>query len=172
MSHPDGPAARQNPVMSTTHQPPARRTSLMVKKRHLAALSSVVAIVVLLVGSYRGGWTWTGFRSNGTLWDWLHLFLLPVAVVTVPLWFGAFQERRRWWARRWLWSGVALTVAFVVVVVGGYGFSWAWTGFKGNTLWDWLGLLLVPAILPVATFWLTHRAEESRAAEATQGSAS
>ncbi len=26
---------------------------------------------------------------------------------------------------------------------------WAWTGFTGNTLWDWLHLLLLPLLLPV-----------------------
>jgi hypothetical protein len=25
---------------------------------------------------------------------------------------------------------------------------WSWTGFSGNTLWDWLHLLLLPLLIP------------------------
>lgn len=32
---------------------------------------------------------------------------------------------------------VAVTVAFAVFVFFGYYLQWAWTGFAGNTLWDW-----------------------------------
>lgn len=120
----------------------------------------VVALVILLVGSYGGGWSWTGFRANGTLWDWLHLLLLPLAVVTLPLWFGALRQGGPWWARWWLWVLAGLSVAFLIVTVGGYVLAWAWTGFRGNTLWDWLQLLLVPVVLPVGTFWLARRRHE------------
>ena len=37
---------------------------------------------------------------------------------------------------------------FVGVVIGGYVGNWSWTGFRGNTLWDWLHLMLVPLLLP------------------------
>ena len=33
-------------------------------------------------------------------------------------------------------------------VLGGYLGRWSWTGFTGNTLWDWLHLLLLPLLLP------------------------
>ena len=121
----------------------------------------VLALAVLLLGSYGGGWSWTGFRANGTLWDWLHLLLLPLAVGTLPLWYGVFEKRRHWWARWWPWGLIGLSVALLVVAVGGYAFSWTWTGFKGNTVWDWLQLILVPVILPLVMFWVTHRASES-----------
>jgi hypothetical protein len=39
--------------------------------------------------------------------------------------------------------------ALVVLVSGGYLLRWTWTGFTVNTLWDWLGLFLVPFMLPV-----------------------
>jgi hypothetical protein len=38
--------------------------------------------------------------------------------------------------------------AFVAIVLGGYVGNWSWTGFRGNTLWDWLHLLLLPLLLP------------------------
>src|SRR4051794_41708448 len=45
-----------------------------------------------------------------------------------------------------------LAALFCVAVAGGYGLGWSWTGFSDNdTLWDWLGLFLLPvtiAILP------------------------
>jgi hypothetical protein len=53
-------------------------------------------------------------------------------------------------------------VIFVVVVVGGYALSWGWTGFQGNTLWDWLRLLLVPFLLPATLAWFSARAESDR----------
>ena len=30
----------------------------------------------------------------------------------------------------------------------GYLVPWAWTGFTGNTAWDWIKLLLLPVLLP------------------------
>ncbi len=33
-------------------------------------------------------------------------------------------------------------------VTVGYAIPWGWTGFTGNTLWDWLHLLLLPLLLP------------------------
>lgn len=152
--------------MSGSTQPVARHPAMPVKRRHVVGAGPVLALAVLLLGSYGGGWSWTGFRANGTLWDWLHLLLLPLAVGTLPLWFGAFQERRRWWARWWPWALVGVSAALLIVAVGGYTLSWTWTGFRGNTLWDWLQLILVPVILPLVMFWLTHRPRPPEAREA------
>ena len=54
-------------------------------------------------------------------------------------------------------------VALGLLVVAGYAFDWAWTGFRGNTFWDWLHLLLVPFLLPAAVTWLSARARETAA---------
>jgi hypothetical protein len=35
------------------------------------------------------------------------------------------------------------------VILGGYEWGWNWTGLHGNTLWDWLHLLLLPVAVPV-----------------------
>jgi hypothetical protein len=113
---------------------------------------------ILVFGGYRLGWTWTGFEGN-LLWDWLELLVLPVAVTVLPLWL----QRRPGVRRRWWPAGVAATVGFTVLVVGGYLLHWAWTGFAGNTLWDWLQLMLVPFVLPVVVTLLTRTEQEDGA---------
>ncbi len=106
-------------------------------------------LLVLALGGYVGGWSWTGFRGN-TLWDWLHLLVLPVTLAFLPLWLRTHQRDHTRWAVAV--AGVAVVVA--VLAVGGYGFGWAWTGFRGNTLWDWLELLVVPFVLPAVLAYL------------------
>jgi hypothetical protein len=49
--------------------------------------------------------------------------------------------------RHHLLLGVVLA-AFGIAVLGGYLWGWAWTGFEGNTLWDWLHLLILPLVFP------------------------
>jgi hypothetical protein len=46
-------------------------------------------------------------------------------------------------------------MAFVALAVMSNVFDWTWTGFKGNTLWDWLKLFILPVVLAVATIWFT-----------------
>lgn len=121
--------------------PPARLALLRLAGAGFAAL---------VFGGYRLGWTWTGFEGN-LLWDWLELLVLPLAVTVLPLWLQAHPGARR----RWLPAGVVATACFAVLVIGGYTLHWAWTGFAGNTLWDWLQLLLVPFVLPVVVSLLT-----------------
>jgi Na+/H+-dicarboxylate symporter len=43
---------------------------------------------------------------------------------------------------------IALVTAWIVTVIGGYALRWTWTGYPGNTLWDWLQMLLVPLVFP------------------------
>jgi len=33
-------------------------------------------------------------------------------------------------------------------VLAGYLVPWNWTGFRGNTAWDWVKLLLLPVVVP------------------------
>jgi hypothetical protein len=116
-----------------------------------------VVFTVLVIGGYALNWQWTGFQGN-TLWDWLELLALPIVVASLPLWFAT----NRRFESRWRAVGIAGLVIFVVVVVGGYALSWGWTGFQGNTLWDWLRLLLVPFLLPATLAWFSARAESDR----------
>jgi hypothetical protein len=53
--------------------------------------------------------------------------------------------------------------AFAVLVILGYTVPWGWTGFRGNTVWDWLKLVvlpltvvLVPRIAEMRRHWSTR----------------
>ena len=128
---------------------------MVVRRRHKAAFGGAVGVIaVCALGGYLGGWAWTGFRGN-TLWDWLHLLVLPVVLALLPLWLRTHTRLELVWV-------VALGLAglvFVVLVLGGYVLGWAWTGFRGNTLWDWLELLVVPFVLPVVLLRLGREEE-------------
>ena len=62
-------------------------------------------------------------------------------------------------------------VTLVTTIIGGYWGGWSWTGYQGNTVWDWLTLVLAPAavttiLAPVLARLLTgaahQRAERDR----------
>jgi hypothetical protein len=52
----------------------------------------MVFIVLLAIGGASLGWT--GF-SNRTVWDWLDLLIVPVALAGIGLWFTLQQEVRQ-----------------------------------------------------------------------------
>jgi hypothetical protein len=120
-----------------------------VRRRWIFVAAGVVALIVLLIGGYGAHWGWTGFSDNDTLWDWLQLLLLPIIIAGLPLWLahGDFMERR---ARA---VAVCVLVAFVALVVLGYVIPWNWTGFPGNKLWDWVGLILLPLVVASIRLW-------------------
>ena len=111
--------------------------------------------------------TWTGFPGN-TFWDWLELLALPLVVAFLPLWF----ETHRRLEGRWRAALSLVLTAFVIIVVGGYRLDWTWTGFAGNTVRDWLQLLVVPFVLPATLAWFAARrgasADEAAPAGAPQ----
>ena len=125
-----------------------------------------IAFAVLLVGGYELGWTWTGFKGRA-LWDWLELLVLPATVTAFPIWL-ALGRTMHPQVRR---LGTGLLAAFAVLVTAGYAFDWQWTGFPGNTLWDWLHLLLVPFVLPVVLAWLLARIEHAEDEARERGAA-
>jgi hypothetical protein len=44
----------------------------------------------------------------------------------------------------------------------GRGFGWAaWTGFGGETLLDWLELLIIPIFIAVGAWWLDRRQKKT-----------
>jgi hypothetical protein len=112
----------------------------------------VVAGLVALVGGYAGPWKWTGFAANGQVWDWLNLLLVPVVLGTIPLWI---QDRDYIGTGRRIIYG-AFIVAFTAFAIAGYLVPISWTGFRGQKLWDWIELLVLPAALAV-TAALTSR---------------
>ncbi len=115
--------------------------------RRSAALAAVTALAIVLWGGYGRHWSWTGINGHSaTLWDWLHLLLLPIAVGILPLWLS----RRTRLPRRHKVLGVSLLAAFAMLVLAGYAIPWAWTGFGGNRLWDWLELLVLPVAVAIS----------------------
>jgi hypothetical protein len=119
----------------------------------LAAASGALALAVTIVGGEWLGWTWTGFADNNTVWDWLHLLVLPTVLTAAPVWYGTRRSARVEW--RLLLGAVA--IAFVVLLAGGYWLGWTWTGFDGRTLWDWLELLVLPVAVTAFPIWLALR---------------
>jgi hypothetical protein len=112
--------------------------------RHVLLELAVGAFALLVVLGYVLPLGWTGFPGN-TLWDWLELLVLPLAVALAPVWV----ELARGVQRVHRVAALVLLVLFVVALVGGYGYGWRWTGFEGNTLFDWLQLLVAPLLLPL-----------------------
>ena len=111
-------------------------------------------LVVLEIGTYAFNWTWTGFKANDTVWDWLNLLLIPIALASVPIWFMAEEEQQRIWLAQLKWVFLASVVILAVLFIGTYAFNWFWTGFKDHgNLWDWLSLLLVPVIVAGLPIW-------------------
>ena len=112
----------------------------------IGALSAVL-FVALLWGSYTQHWSWAGINGHtATLWDWLHLLLLPFVLAFLPLWLS---RKTRVSARRKR-LGVTAVAVFAVLVLLGYTVPWVWTGFRGNTLWDWFGLIALPLAVALA----------------------
>jgi hypothetical protein len=119
------------------------RRAMLTSRHKRAGYGFLTTFAGLVLIGYLVPWSWTGFYGN-TLWNWLELLALPLAVALTPL----IRVLRAKWSRRH--SLIALTgaVAFAALVLCGYLANWAWTGFRGNTLWDWLHLLLLPLLIP------------------------
>jgi hypothetical protein len=69
---------------------------------------------------------------------------------------------------------IILAVVFLIVTIGGYSGSWyfSWTGLadytkpselyvRGKTLWDWLQLLIIPAVLAGGAMWFSRAEREA-----------
>jgi len=111
--------------------------------RKTGALALLAVSAGIVLAGYLVPWSWTGFRGNA-LWDWINLLLLPLVVATFPVWPEIRQELRM--HHRVLL--MLVLAGFAVAVFGGYVWDWGWTGFRGNTLWDWLHLLVLPLAFP------------------------
>lgn len=114
------------------------------------AVAVACAFVVVLWGGYDRDWRWTGFQPDAKLWDWLHVFVLPLALVAAPLWLRYRDQLDR---HRRLLLAIPL-VCFALLVAAGYAFDLGWTGFPGNELWDWLELLLLPLAIGLVPVWV------------------
>jgi hypothetical protein len=136
--------------MAVPAQPPAQDAQ---QRRSIPFLPFILAglatFVVLVIGGYAGNWAWTGFSDNDTLWDWLSLLLLPFVIATIPIWL----EHGEYLDRRVKIVILAVVGAFAALVVLGYLVPLKWTGFQGNTLWDWLKLFMLPFAIATIRLW-------------------
>ena len=129
------------------------------RARKGAAYLAAAALVAALWGGYIRGWQWTGFRVNGQLWDWLTLLLLPVVLGTIPLWI---QDKEYIGKGRRVIYAVAIT-AWTGLVIAGYLIPLNWTGFRDQTLWGWLNLLVLPAAITTVMALTSTRARRPEA---------
>jgi uncharacterized protein YjbI with pentapeptide repeats len=79
------------------------------------------------------------------------------------------QVRPRWrpTRRQLLWGlGIVASLAVSGSIFGGYVFGWEWTGlvkdtnFHKRTLWDWMQLLIIPAVLAGVGLWFNRQQRE------------
>jgi hypothetical protein len=81
---------------------------------------------------------------------------------------GWVEQQQSRWRKQVLWTAsVAAAVVFLILVICGYRFGWKWTGLPKQTLWDWLDLLIVPAVLAVGGYLFT-RTETQRTVQSAE----
>src|SRR6476646_416566 len=90
-----------HPGLVHLREPPQRLRgdagAMVVRRRHEAAFGGAVGVIAVgALGGYLGGWARTGFRGN-TLWDWLHLLVLPVVLALLPLWLRTRSRLEMVW---------------------------------------------------------------------------
>ena len=141
--------------------------------RRVIYAAAVAAWTGFVIAGYLIPLKWTGFDSQ-TLWNWLVLLVLPAAVATTMTLFDMSAQGSKILLRPYQKAIIAaLAVGWIVTVIGGYALHWKWTGYAGNTLWDWLDMLL-PLVFPIILLppllkWISGNAADraSAAKEAT-----
>ena len=108
---------------------PAAATAVPRPMRRGLAAGAVVLVALVLWGGYSHRWPWTGINGHtATLWDWLKLLLLPMAVAVLPIW--ASRDARL--DRRVKAGALAAVGLFGFVVLAGYLVPWRWTGLSAT----------------------------------------
>lgn len=113
------------------------------RARQRAYGTAIAVFSLFVLAGYLLPLAWTGFPGN-TLWGWLTLILLPATLITIRAWPTTGRD----FTAKHGAIVSTLFVLWIVTIIGGYALAWSWTGYEGNTLWDWLQLLLVPIVFP------------------------
>ena len=147
------------PVILATAPIWLTRGSEVRKDRRFIVAALAFAFLVLIIVGYAANLRWTGFPGN-KLWDWFVVIMLPLSIGAVRAW----RKLGRDLGPRQIFAIAASVAVFAVFVVGGYALHWDWTGFQGNTLWDWIQLLLAPilfgiVVVPAAAAWMSAELE-------------
>ena len=156
---PSAEAASKRAAQAAAPASTMRRITGNGKARKAAAWVAAAALAVTMWGGYTRGWPWTGFRGNNQLWNWLTLLLLPVALGTIPLWIQDKDYIGK--GRRVIYA--AAIAAWTGLVIAGYLIPLNWTGFRGQTLWAWLNLLVLPAAVTITMALAGVRARRPQA---------
>jgi hypothetical protein len=139
-----------------------RFSGQMGPTRRRALGCAVLAFFVFVLLGYILPLTWTGFRGH-TLWDWLTLIVLPITITTATIWPKTGRTLRPFYVV----AASALGLAWVVTLIGGYIGDWTWTGYPGNTLWEWVELLLAPIAITTCIVPELIRVVAGKAADGT-----
>jgi hypothetical protein len=148
------------PVILATAPIWLTRGSEVRRDRRVIVAALALAFLVLVIVGYAANLRWTGFPGN-KLWDWFVLIVLPLSIGAVRAW----RKLGRDLSSERIAAIAAVAAAFGVFVAGGYALHWDWTGFQGNTLWDWIQLLLAPIlfgiiVVPAASAWMAAEIEK------------
>lgn len=65
----------------------------------------------------------------------------------------------------WMLTVTIIAAGIIVLAIGGYFMGWTWTGFEGNTFWDWLSLLITPVTLGVVSIIFTIQQSQGATTE-------
>jgi hypothetical protein len=140
-----------------------RFSGQMSPTRRTALGCAVLAFFVFVLLGYVLPLTWTGFRGH-TLWDWLTLIVLPITITAATIWPKTGRTLRPFY----IVAASALGVAWVVTLIGGYAADWTWTGYPGNTVWQWVELLLAPIAITTCIVPELIRVVAGKAADSGQ----
>src|SRR6266849_628439 len=68
-------------------------------KKHLSTILIfaiiLVTVIAMIIEGYR--FDWTGFNGNNksgkTLWDWMQLLVIPLALAVIAIWFNRADRK-------------------------------------------------------------------------------
>jgi hypothetical protein len=135
------------------------------KGRRIIYGAFIVAFTGFVIAGYLVPISWTGFGPQ-KLWNWIELLVIPAALaITAALTSRGIRYQGRLLRPYERGMVFALMAGWIITVIGGYALQWKWTGYHGNTLWDWLELLLVPLVFPTILLpfllkWISGNAAE------------
>ncbi len=135
------------------------------KGRRIIYGAFIVAFIGFVIAGYLVPISWTGFGPQ-KLWNWIELLVIPAALaITAALTSRGIRYQGRLLRPYERGMVFALMAGWIITVIGGYALQWKWTGYHGNTLWDWLELLLVPLVFPTILLpfllkWISGNAAE------------
>jgi uncharacterized protein YjbI with pentapeptide repeats len=164
--------------------------------RNAIKAGAIIALLIVAALLIRGGFQlwgvvgWVGVVSA--------LAALALVLYLRALWYFLTSNQRylQYLQHRYLWRlrrtsekwvprtgyivAVFVALALLISLYGGYRYGWRWTGivaggdFPKRTLWDWLKLLIIPAVLAIGGYWFRraeNRATQVAAEERAKGEA-